>query len=239
MDEVNAPAPAPELEAPVEETAAAPIEQAEAPQDAPQEELKPEAAPSEEPNLFELPDGRKVDAETLSKEWRDNFMPEFTRRSQALAEARKQPEPAKTEAPPWEDPEWVPTSWKEGMEIAEMKVWQKIQEEATREEREAKAREEYVAKEVEYIKGLDPNADINQVMSYAAKRSHTSLVTAYQALQDIEEAARRAEDRVQRNLKTRLGEPVGTSTQAVPQVTEFPPDVKSGLEKALYVIRNK
>ena len=36
--------------------------------------------------LYELPDGRKVDASTLSKEWKENFYPEFTRRSQRLAD---------------------------------------------------------------------------------------------------------------------------------------------------------
>jgi hypothetical protein len=39
--------------------------------------------------LFDLPDGRKVDAATLSKEWKENFMPEFTKRSQALAEKER------------------------------------------------------------------------------------------------------------------------------------------------------
>lgn len=42
-----------------------------------------------EESLFELPDGRKVDASTLSKEWKENFYPEFTRRSQKLAEIER------------------------------------------------------------------------------------------------------------------------------------------------------
>lgn len=49
-----------------------------------------------EKELFELPDGRKVDASTLSKEWKENFYPEFTRRSQQLAEIKRQE--AETEA---------------------------------------------------------------------------------------------------------------------------------------------
>lgn len=43
-----------------------------------------------EEETFDLPDGRKVDAKTLSSEWKDKFYPEFTRRSQELAELRKQ-----------------------------------------------------------------------------------------------------------------------------------------------------
>lgn len=52
-------------------------------------------AETKETELFELPDGRKVDALTLSKEWKENFYPEFTRRSQSLAEYRKREEELK------------------------------------------------------------------------------------------------------------------------------------------------
>jgi len=40
--------------------------------------------------LFEMPDGKQVDAATLAKEWKENFYPEFTRRSQKLAEIERQ-----------------------------------------------------------------------------------------------------------------------------------------------------
>jgi predicted NAD-dependent protein-ADP-ribosyltransferase YbiA (DUF1768 family) len=61
-------------------------------------EEQSETTKSETPEkeLFELPDGRKVDSTTLSKEWKENFYPEFTRRSQKLAEIERQN--AETEA---------------------------------------------------------------------------------------------------------------------------------------------
>ena len=40
--------------------------------------------------LFELPDGRKVDAATLQTEWKDNFAPEYTRKAQELADLKKE-----------------------------------------------------------------------------------------------------------------------------------------------------
>jgi len=54
-------------------------------------EEQSETTESETPEkeLFELPDGRKVDSATLSKEWKENFYPEFTRRSQKLAEIER------------------------------------------------------------------------------------------------------------------------------------------------------
>ena len=70
----------------------------ETPIESPSEETKTES-PAEkveatepvEPKveLFELPDGRKVDGQTLAKEFKENFIPEFTRKSQELAELKK------------------------------------------------------------------------------------------------------------------------------------------------------
>lgn len=237
MPELNAPEVEPVIdpvvETPVEtEPGDIPVDPAvETPAEVPQE------APVVEQELFDLPDGRKVDAETLAKEWRDNFMPEYTRKSQLVAELKKAPEAAPKPESLLDKEDWAPSSTRELADAMKMEIWQSIQEEATREEREAKAREDFVEKEKEYLKGVDPNVNIPQVMAYAAKRSHTSLVTAYNALQDIEEAARRAEDRVQKNLKLRAGEPVGASTQPVTGDIQFPPDVRTPLEKALYVIR--
>jgi len=78
----------------------------EAPQE-PQEIVNQEQAPSE-PDLYDLPDGRKVDGQTLAKEWKENFLPDYTRKSQALSEMKDKTTP--TEKKPWEDETWVPNS---------------------------------------------------------------------------------------------------------------------------------
>jgi len=62
------------------------------------EEKSNESEEKETEELFSLPDGRKVPAEELSKEWKENFYPEFTRRSQQLAEFKKAEENRKAEA---------------------------------------------------------------------------------------------------------------------------------------------
>jgi len=62
------------------------------------EEKSNESEGKETEELFDLPDGRKVPAEELSKEWKENFYPEFTRRSQQLAEFKKAEENRKAEA---------------------------------------------------------------------------------------------------------------------------------------------
>jgi hypothetical protein len=63
-----------------------------------EQEKSNESEEKETEELFELPDGRKVPAQELSKEWKENFYPEFTRRSQQLAEFKKAEEARKAEA---------------------------------------------------------------------------------------------------------------------------------------------
>ena len=63
-----------------------------------EQEKSNESEEKETKELFDLPDGRKVPAGELSKEWKENFYPEFTRRSQQLSEYRKAEEGRKAEA---------------------------------------------------------------------------------------------------------------------------------------------
>ena len=52
----------------------------------------------EEAELFELPDGRKVDAKSLTREWKENFLPDYTKKAQRLAEIDRQSTEAKAKA---------------------------------------------------------------------------------------------------------------------------------------------
>jgi len=51
-----------------------------------------------EQELYDLPDGRKVDGKTLSKEWKENFYPDYTRKSQKLSEFEKAQEAKRGDA---------------------------------------------------------------------------------------------------------------------------------------------
>ena len=86
--------------------------------------------PKEEPDapLYETPDGRQVTAEVLQKEWKDNFLPEFTRKSQALAEIERQKEfnsPPKDE-PAWKNDDYVPQNYAEVIELAKQEALSEI-----------------------------------------------------------------------------------------------------------------
>lgn len=205
--------------------------------------LSLEAAP--EVAQYELPDGTKTDAEGLAKAWRDQFMPEYTRKSQELAAIKTKIEPKQetsTDAKaPWEDPEWQPKSYQELAEStlnqAEQRVWQKILSEAERGEREAKERDTIVQQETEYLKSIDANVDVNRIKAHAAKYQFNSLIPAYQNLRALEDTERRTEERIMKNIKLRASEPVGTTSAQVGANVVFPPDVKTGLEKARYLLR--
>jgi len=207
---------------------------------------KPEEEAKE---MFDLPDGKKVDAEGLAKAWRDNFMPEFTRRSQELAALKSKtqiesPIPKKDDAEiPWKNPDWEPKTYQELadtiMAQSERKVWQQILDESTKAERETKEREAFISQEIEQIKTLDPKVNINAVMAHASKYAFSSLIPAFQNLKALEDAEKRVEERVLKNLKIRAGEPVGTSGSEADQNTAFPAGVQTGYEKAKWILRNQ
>lgn len=207
----------------------------------------PEATEAQSPVEYELPDGRKVDADTLAKEWKDNFLPEFTRKSQELSAIKaKQPETPAPVTPAWENPDWQPENYKDfGTQtaeqaafLAEQRVWEKILNESGREAREAEERAAIVAREVEEIRALDPKADVNRVMSHAAKYAFASLIPAYQNMKAIDDAVARTEERVMKNIQARSGEPVGVTGGAKGGTPTFPPGVNSPIEKARWLLRN-
>lgn len=169
-----------------------------------------------EPVLYELPDGRKVDAETLSKEWKENFYPEYTRKSQELAgykrgeqEFTKKPEAKPAEDPePWKNPDYVPQTYGEIVEIATKEAMRRIQSQAQEEANRTRAIEEAVSNELSEIKKLDPKLDENALFAHANKYGFNNLKMAYQNMSELRRVEADTEQRVLKNLKTREAAPV-------------------------------
>lgn len=157
----------------------------------PVEEVAPaveEPAPPTEPELFELPDGRKVDAETLSKEWKENFYPEFTRKSQELA-AVKAPKinSEATAEDPYADPSYVPKSYREILDAAKQAALQEIEgrEQAAQEARQAVEQE--VVTQLNEIKKADPTLDENALFLHANKYQFRDLKLAHDNMRAMAE----------------------------------------------------
>lgn len=155
------------------------------------------AAP--EPELYELPDGRKVDAATLSREWKENFLPEFTRKSQALAERGAHAPGAKEvtpDQPPWMKDDWQPGSYAEIVKLAKEAAITELRQGAEQEAAQARAVAEEVDKQITDLKAKDPQLDENALFNHALKYGFRDLNAAHSNMIAFRDVARETEERV-------------------------------------------
>lgn len=158
-----------------------------------------EPAQPAEPELYELPDGRKVDADTLSKEWKENFYPEYTRKSQELAQVRQATPPVQTE--PKE--EWVPQTYEEIVEKAKQEVFRTIEQtEQQRVEAQQKIETE-VSTQLDSLKKVDPNLNENALFQHAMKYKFTDLQLAHQNMRDMNMLAKNVQETTAKNIAKR------------------------------------
>ena len=163
------------------------------------------------PVLYETPDGRMVDAETLTKEWKENFLPEFTRKSQRLAElegGKDLNNPPAKEEPAWKKPDYVPQSYAEVIEIAQAEALAKLKGEAEAETARVAAIHTEVDNQLNEVKKLDPKVDEEALFTHANKYGFRDLKTAYLNMTDMKNAVVTTEQRTVKNLKTREADPI-------------------------------
>lgn len=165
-----------------------------------------------EPELFELPDGRKVDAQTLYKEHTENLLPEFTRRSQELAELKKEP---LKEAPPnpYADPAYVPQTYEEIIKAAEERALQRIEQKEAEKIAGQQALETHVATQLEEVKKIDPTVNENQLFLHATKYGFRDLKVAHQNMRDMAELAKKVQQTTAQNIQKRA-DPVSVTPGA-------------------------
>lgn len=191
------------------------------PAEAPSEPSQPETpavvetVQPTEPELYELPDGRKVDAETLTKEWKENFAPEFTRRSQELAQLKTGTLPTNNEPSqkPYANPDYVPQSYEELIEIAKAEALNAIeQKEQERIQRQVEL-ENAVATQLSEVKTLDPNLNENALFLHATKYGFRDLKLAYQNMKDMSSIVKSVQETTVKNIAKRT-DPVSISPGA-------------------------
>ncbi len=162
---------------------------------APAEPEPTPVVPEEE--LFELPDGRKVDAKTLFKEHTENLLPEFTRRSQELAELKKGTEPAKVAE------DWQPQSYAELLEMAQQKAVEAIEQKQQAQIETQKAIEGEVVKQLETLKQTDPNLNENALFVHANKYGFRDLSVAYKNMKDMNALVKTVQDKTVKDIAKR------------------------------------
>lgn len=176
---------------------------AEAPNEQPKPvETVPEPTKPTEPELYELPDGRKVDAETLSKEWKNNFYPDYTRKSQALAAKEKLPEEKPT-VDPIADPNWQPKSYAELIQIAEQRALDKVEAKERAKVEQHQAVENEVINQLADIKKSDATLNENALFLHANKYGFRDLKQAHQNMKDMSELAKNVKQATAKDIAKR------------------------------------
>jgi len=181
----------------------------------PTEETPADPTPVEVPEevLYETPDGRKVTAEVLQREWKENFLPEFTRKSQRLAEIEREKDLNKPkDEPAWKNPDYVPQNYAEVIELAKAEAIAEIQNSTKAEQERITAIKNAVETELSGLKAKDPSLDENNLFQHANKYGFQSLTTAYANMKDMKKTAVDVEQKTVKNLKTREADPISTGT---------------------------
>lgn len=175
-------------EVPAEETTP---EQAEA---APAEEAPAETTPAAEPELFELPDGRKVEAAELSTLWREHFYPEYTKKSQDLAALTRGPQQQTPEqtTDPLEDPNYIPPTYGELAAQIEQRILGGMQERQQQEAAAKQALEDNAIAQLTEVKAADPTVNEARLFQHAMKYQFTDLRLAHASMRDMDEAVKAA-----------------------------------------------
>ena len=160
--------------------------------------------------LYETPDGRKVNAETLQKEWKENFLPEFTRKSQALAaiEREKEINNPKDDTPAWKKDGYVPESYAEVIQLAKEEAIRELKNDYQAEQERANAVKSAVESQLTEIKSIDPNLDENALFTHATKYGFNDLKAAHSNMLDMKKVMIDTEQRTVKNLKTRESDPI-------------------------------
>ena len=167
-----------------------------------------------EETLYELPDGRKVDASTLQKEWKENFYPEYTRKSQELAKLTQEKLPNNETVNPYADPSYVPKSYEEIIAVAEARAVEKIKAEERSKVEEYESIENEVASQLTELKKIDPTLNENALFEHANKYDFKDLKLAYKNMKDMSDVVKTTQKTTAHNIAKR-NDPVSVASTSI------------------------
>lgn len=211
----------------------APSEQPIEPEIPAEETVETEQPTVPEPQVFELPDGRKVDGQTLAKEWKENFLPEFTRKSQLLSEKEKADKNIKANDSidnPYASPDYIPKSYDEIISVAEQRALEKWEAKQQAVIEQQQAVETEVANQLTELKKADPNLNENALFLHANEYrtkygiSFPDLKTAYTHMKDVAELTKNVQQTTAKNIQRRsdsVSTTQGRATGSLPSPSTF------------------
>lgn len=163
----------------------------------PTEPQEPTAPVEPEAELYELPDGRKVDAETVAQEYK-NLLSDYTRKSQELSQL-KQPTPVQPEI----KEEWVPQTYEEIIEKAKQEVFKTFEQQEVEKRQAVEAIETEVATQLNDVKKLEPSINENQLFAHATKYGFRDLRLAHQNMKDMNLLVKNVQETTAKNIAKR------------------------------------
>lgn len=167
-----------------------------------------------EPELYELPDGRKVDGVTLTKEWKENFLPDYTRKSQALAQKPPETLPEAKPTNPLADPNWQPQTYAELVQVAKQEMKADLVKEEQERVQVRESLENSVVSQLTEVKKLDANVNENALFLHATKYGFSDLIAAHRNMKDMSELAKTVQQTTAKNIAKR-NDPVSISPGAI------------------------
>lgn len=197
------------MEVPYEETTPEETTEVESEETTPEGEGAPTETPADptpaaEPELLELPDGRKVDAVTLASLWKEEFMPDYTKKSQDLAALRQQQTPVETTTDPLKDPNYIPPTYDDLAAQIETRILSGMSERAAQEAAQRQAIEDTAIAQLSEVKAADPNVNEGQLFQHAMKYGFSDLRVAHSNMRDMFGAIKKAQTFTKENVQARV-----------------------------------
>lgn len=154
------------------------------------EPAAPAATP--EPELIELPDGRKVDAATVAVEYK-NLLSDYTKKSQELAQLKGPTKPAAEitkPANPLQDPDYVPQTYQELAKVIAENIALEAKQKEEASAAEKLALETTVNEQLAAVKAIDKNVNETALFQHATKYQFRDLKLAHQNMTDMAKLAK-------------------------------------------------
>lgn len=177
------------------------------------------------PELYELPDGRKVDGATVASEYK-NLLSDYTRKSQELAlKTTPGNVPLQETKPtdPLTDPNYVPQTFAEIRDAGAREALRILDEREQAKVNHQQAIETAVETQLKEIKATDSTLNENLLFQHATKYGFRDLKLAHQNMKDMADMAKKVQTTTAQNIQKR-NDPVSVSpgaTGARPDPRQF------------------
>lgn len=170
------------------------------------------AVETTEPEKFKMPDGRLLTGAEVKEEY-EKLLPDYTQKSQKLAELTRITTPVDPNLPDWKREGYQPKSYAEIIEIAKAQALEEIAQASETAEKQRTEVSAAVDAQVAALKAKDPKLDETALFAHANKYGFRDLTLAYQNMSEMKTVARVTEERILKGNQKKI-DPIATGSGA-------------------------